>query len=75
MVEQPVVAVVVGDNLAVVAGSFPSAVGTDDGGKMVVEHFAAAFAKVGAVQLLASSHHCAVGAFYALAATATLQNR
>ena len=70
MVEQPIVAVVVGDNLAVVAGAFPAVVAADDGGVVVVEHFAAVFAQIGAEQFFAASHHCAVGAFDAFAAAA-----
>ena len=70
MVEQPIVTVVVGDNLAVVAGAFPAVVGADDGGVVVIEHFAALLVQVGAEQFLAASHHCAVGAFDAFAAAA-----
>ena len=70
VVEQPIVAIVVGDNLAVVAWAFPAVVGADDGSVVVVEHCAALFAQVGAEQFLAASHHCAVGAFDAFAAAA-----
>ena len=46
MVEQPIVAVVIGDYFAVVAGCYPAAVCAEYGGVVVVEHLAACLAQI-----------------------------
>ena len=70
MVEEPGLPFVVGDDFAVVSGSFPSVVAGDDGGVVVAHHLSALLVEVRPHEFLRAAHDGAVGAFLSFAAGA-----